>query len=223
MPSALATSSTASAAVALARSRIGFTSTTSSEPARPARDELEREVGLAVGEAAADGCPDAGRHLRIQRVHVERDVHEAWAGDLCQRLADRPLDPDPVDVAHRVRADAELSNPLALAHVERPQPDECDAARLDRRQGPHLAREAAVREAERRGERHPVHVAGRRGLGRVQVAVRVEPEHAADAAGTREPAERSERDGVVATEHERQRPLLQREPDEPRRRGHRPP
>ena len=45
--------------------------------------------------------------------------------------------------------------------------------------------------------------------------MRVEPEHAADAAGTREPAERSQRDGVVATEHERQRSLLEREADEP--------
>ena len=179
------------------------------------RDELECEVRLAVGEAAADRSSDAGRDLRVERVHVERDVHEAGAGDLRQRLADRPLDPDPVDVAHRVRADAELANPLALALVERPQADERDAARVDRRQRPHVAREAAVRETERGGERHPVHVAGGGGLGRVQVAVRVEPEHAADAAGAREPAERSQRDGVVAAEHERQRVLLERERDEP--------
>ena len=45
--------------------------------------------------------------------------------------------------------------------------------------------------------------------------MRVEPEHAADAARTREPAERSQRDRVVAAEHERQRALLEREADEP--------
>ena len=46
--------------------------------------------------------------------------------------------------------------------------------------------------------------------------MRVEPEHAADAARMREPAECPERDGVVAAEHERQRVLLQRKPDQPR-------
>ena len=59
---ALATSSTAVRAVVFSRSRIGFTSTTSSEPASPGLgDELEREVRLAVGEPAAHRRPDARR------------------------------------------------------------------------------------------------------------------------------------------------------------------
>ena len=94
--------------------------------------------------------------------------------------------------------------------------DEGDASRIHRRQGPHVAREASVREAERGGERHSVHVAGGGGLGCVQVAVGVDPEHPADAARACQPAERAEGDRVVAAEHERERVLLQREPDEPR-------
>ena len=75
--------------------------------------------------------------------------------------------------------------------------------------------EAAVREAERRCERHSVDVAARRRLGRVHVGVGVDPEHAADAPGACEAAERPHRDRVVAAEHERQRALLERQADEP--------
>src|SRR6185503_320463 len=110
----------------------------------------------------------------------------------------------------------ELADPLALALVERAQAHERNPARLDRGQGPRVAREAAVGQAERCRERHPVHVAGGRGLGRVQVAVRVEPKHTAGALSTGEPAERSERDRVVAAEHEWQRALFESESDEPR-------
>ena len=48
-------------------------------------------------------------------------------------------------------------------------------------------------------------VPARAGLGRVDVAVRVDPEHAAGAVHRRKAAERAERDGVVAAEHERDR------------------
>ena len=69
-------------AVAFSRSRIGFTSTTSSEPTRPdSATSSQREVRLAVGEAAADRRADAGRDLGVERVQVERDVDEARAGD----------------------------------------------------------------------------------------------------------------------------------------------
>ena len=84
-------------------------------------DELEREVRLAVGEPAAHRRADARRDLRIERVHVQRHVDEAGPGDVGQRLADRSLDPDPVDVAHRVGLDPELADPLALARVDRTQ------------------------------------------------------------------------------------------------------
>src|SRR5437763_1457661 len=65
------------------------------------RDELEREMRLAVGQAAANGRPDARCEGRVDDVHVEADVDESGAGDVRQRLAYRALDADPVDVAHR--------------------------------------------------------------------------------------------------------------------------
>ena len=46
--------------------------------------------------------------------------------------------------------------------------------------------------------------------------VRVDPEHAADAVGPREAAERADRDRVVAAEDERQGALLERQADESR-------
>ena len=61
-PSAEQISSTASSPVMFSRSRIGFTSTTSSEPTSPRLGEqLHREVRLAVGDAAAHGGADARR------------------------------------------------------------------------------------------------------------------------------------------------------------------
>ena len=83
-----------------------MTSTTSSEPSRPdSAIELHREMRLAVGQPAAHRRADAGRDVRVDHVHVERDVDERRAPAMwVERLADRPLDPDPVDVAHRVDA-----------------------------------------------------------------------------------------------------------------------
>ena len=88
MPRALAASSTAVSAVVFSRSRIGFASTSSSEPATPLLgDELEREVRLAVGEPAAHRRPDARGDLGIEHVQVERHVDEPRAGDVVERLA----------------------------------------------------------------------------------------------------------------------------------------
>ncbi len=98
MPSALATSSTAVSAVVFSRSRIGFASTTSSEPARPdSATSSQREVRLAVGEPAAHRRADARRDLGVEDVEIERDVDEPGARDAVERLPHRPLDPDPVD------------------------------------------------------------------------------------------------------------------------------
>ena len=52
-------------------------------------DELEREVRLAVREAAAHRRADAGREHRVDRVEVEADVEEARPGEERERLAER--------------------------------------------------------------------------------------------------------------------------------------
>ena len=96
------------------------------------------------------------------------------------------------------------------------QSDERDAVRIDRRQRPVLALEAA---------RPSSPIAAASGipctlpLGEVSGVFRSPCASIQRTPPTpraaREPAERSERDRVVAAEHERQRALLEREPDEP--------
>ena len=69
-----------------------------------------------------------------------------------------------------------------------------------------VVRERIAREAERGRERHPVDVSRRARGRRVEVAVRVDPDHAARLArGRAQAGERPERDRVVAAEDERDR------------------
>jgi hypothetical protein len=161
-------------------------------------------VRLAVRQPPANRGADARRHLRVQHVHVEAEVDEAIARDVLQRLAHRRLDTHPVNVAHREDKRLELREQVPLAGVERSDAHQRDALRLDSGECVGLALELSPGEGEGGRERHPVDVPARRGLRAVEVAVRIEPEHAARARGPREPAQSSERDGMVASEHERE-------------------
>ena len=132
-------------------------------------------------------------------------MDEPRPGDPVERLAHRPLDSDAVDLAHREDPHARLAEQLPLAVVELSEPEQRDAPRIDRGERPGVARERLAGEPERSRERHPVHVSARARLGRVDVGVRVDPEHAARPVHRREPTERPERDRVVAAEDERNR------------------
>ena len=155
---------------------------------------------LPVREAAAHRIAHAGSELGIDDVHVDRDVDERPARDALEGLGDDRLHPAPIEIADRVDRDAKLLDERLLTRVERAHADERDSLRLHRRQSKPIAREA-VAEPQRRGQRHPVDVPGRCRLGRVQVAVRVEPQHA-----TRprpgQSAQRAHRDRMVAAEHQ---------------------
>ena len=168
-------------------------------------DQLHREVRLAVGQPAAHGRPHTRRDLGVENVHIERDVDEALSGDVVERLAHRPLDADPVDLAHREHPHSGLAQELPLAGVRLPQPEQRDASRIQRRQRPGVARERVAGDAQRRRERHPVHVPTRARLGRVDVRMGVDPEGSPDAVHAGEAAESSERDRVVAAENEGRR------------------
>ena len=98
--------------------------------------ELHREMRLAIGQPAADGGADAGGDVGIDDVEIEAHVDEAGAGDVCERLPHRLLDPEPVEVAHREDERAQLAEQHALRLVERANPDERDASRIDGRQRP---------------------------------------------------------------------------------------
>ena len=85
-------------------------------------------------------------------------------------------------------------------------PSERDALRIDGRERPGVARERVAAEPERRAQRHPVHVAARARLRRVDVAsARRSRARRPAPCARRKPAERAERDRVVAAEDERRR------------------
>ena len=129
-------------------------------------------------------------------------MHEAGAGDVVERLADRPLDADPVDLAHRVDADA-MPRAGALGRVERPDADERDAVGVDGGERPRSLSNAPPTSPSAAASTIPWTFPLGEVSGRVQVAVRVDPEDAADLADGGETAERPQADRVVAAEHER--------------------
>ncbi len=141
-------------------------------------------------------------------------MKEARAGRVGECLPHARLDADPVDLAHREDLGVDRPEQLALALVQRPDTDERQLPRLHRRDLPPLPAERVAREPERRGEHHAVHVAGRRRLRGVEIAVRVDPDHPAGPPRERHPDERAERDGVVAAEDERHRSPPRRRLDE---------
>ena len=170
---------------------------------------------LAVGEPAPNGSSDPGRGVGVDRVHVERDVHVAGSGDVVERALHHLLEPEPIDVAHRVDLHPELADELSLGLVKRAGSDDDDTARLNHRQRPLRALETAARQPQCGGEHHPVHVPARARLGAIEIAVGVDVENAARPVHRGQRPQRAERDRVVAAEHEREGALLQRLVHEP--------
>jgi hypothetical protein len=162
--------------------------------------KLERKMHLPEREPATHRIAHSRSDLGIDDIHVDGDVDERPARNPLERLDDHRLHPAPVEIADRVNHDAELPDECPLPGVERAHADESDSFRLHRRQAKPVAREAAA-EPQRRGERHPVDIPGRRRLGRVQVAVSVEPQHAPRPRGC-QPAQRAHRDRMVPAEHQ---------------------
>ena len=167
--------------------------------------ELHGEVRFAVGEPSANRRADTRRDLGIEHVHVEGDMHEPTTCDPVERLADRAFDADAVDLAHREDPYAGVAKQSPLPVVEEPRPDEGYPLRIDCGQRPDLALESRSCEAECGGKSHPVHVPARARRRRVDVRVRVDPEHATLPVHRRETSERPERNRVVAAEDQRQR------------------
>jgi hypothetical protein len=105
-----------------------------------------------------------------------------------------------IDVGHGERGDASLLDVVALAGVHVAQAEQHTAVAA--RRTAKVRGERVTRESERDGERHPVHVPRRRGLGRVDVAVRVDPDDAGLLPRPGEAGERAHRYRVVPAEDE---------------------
>ena len=204
-PSALAASSTAIAALPFSRSRIGFTSTSSSEPTNPdsARSSHARCASRYVSPPFT-GVPTPGA---ISGSSASRSI-ETWTkpGPDARSIASShdPLDPDPVDLGHRDRANALLPDQRALRGVERAHADEHDALGVDGGQLEAVPREGVPRNTQGCSERHPVDVPRRARGRRVEVAVRVDPDDAPGLPrGAAQARQRPERDRMIAAEDDR--------------------
>ncbi len=205
-PSALAASSTAIAALPFSRSRIGFTSTSSSEPTSPdsARSSHARCASRYV-RPPFTGVPTPGAISGSSASRSSETWTKPGPGRPVDRLAHRSLDPDPVDLGHRDRADP------ALPDQRRARPGRASARRRARRARgrPRAARGRRARIASPASPSAaasgiPCTFPDGLVVGRVEIAVRVDPDHASGlAGGGAEPRQRPERDRVVAAEDER--------------------
>ena len=177
-PSADATSSTASCPVAFSRSRIGLTSTTSSE-SRSAAPRRSPSQGAPRGtRAPAHGRADAGRVVGIDHVDIERDVEEG-APDACAS-ASRMHGSIPIrSTSLIVKTFASSSQQLPLSLVERTDADERDLVQLDRRQRPPFAREPSPASPSAAARTIPWTLPLGDVSRRVEVAVGVDPDDAA--------------------------------------------
>jgi hypothetical protein len=111
-----------------------------------------RKQALDAGDREAARLRHERRDLvRVERVHVERDID---ARGVLERALDGSL----------ARMEAARGDELLLGWVQVPCADERDVVRGDRTR------------VEQHAERHPPEVPGRRRLRRVEVSVRVEPD-----------------------------------------------
>jgi hypothetical protein len=138
---------------------------------------------FAVRSATRDRRTDSRRMHRVEPVEVHRHVHAARVAphDRQRVLHDR-AEPALIDRAHGEGRDAPVAEVTPLRLVEIPYADDRHLTRENRRRWPAErggdSGEHGVAMSEQVRERHPVDVATAGRLGRVRVAMRVEPDDA---------------------------------------------
>ena len=167
-----------------ARRRIATSVETSASGRKPVRPKPATGERAATARSSASTSRDrrparlgheAGDLAGPQHVAVQRDV-DAIAS------VQRPVD---------VLVDPRLREIGLLRRIEAAGTDERDVLRTHRSL------------VDRHPQRHPPEVPRRRALGRVEVAVRVQPDDSEPAAPRCEPADRSDVRAAAAAEHER--------------------
>jgi hypothetical protein len=140
-------------------------------------DDLHGEVRLPISRAALDGCTDTGSVLRVDPVHVERDVvTDGAATRESKRLFHHRAHATFVDVAHRERMNAGTAHVLFFMYVNIADTNQHAVLRRDLRTPVVDIGQLGRTEAHDRAKRHPVHVPAGRRPRRIDVAVRVEPD-----------------------------------------------
>ena len=138
------------------------------------RDVAQHGLDL-VGDRAARDRVVARDDPGLEHVHVERDVDRVGAGERAVEIV----------------VDAVLGDVRLLGRVEVAGADERDVGRPD------------ASFVDRHPQRHAPGVAGRRRLGRVEVAVRVQPDDGESVVTRGEPADRADVGAAAAAQHER--------------------
>lgn len=171
---------------------------------------LGDEVALAQSQTASHGSAGAGSETRVKSIDVEGQMDRSVRANPAQSHVHDLADAVTVDVVHAERLDAVLAQDLLLAAIHVAQADvyqllDADAVLVLQ---PAERRVGLVR-CETRQERdwHAVDVAAVGRLGRVDVGVRVHPDHghvAAQALADRfgSAADGADGDAVVAAESE---------------------
>src|SRR5690606_40773271 len=70
--------------------------------------ELHKQAGFPIGEAAGHRSSDPGRDGGVQDIGVERHVQAITVSEVIERLDGHRRDATLVEVGHRVRGDAEV-------------------------------------------------------------------------------------------------------------------
>ena len=133
--------------------------------------------------------------------------------DAVQRLGHRHAHPVLVDMAHVKHLQPKLADRLLLLGVDAADADEVDVVRSERLGLATPAGELGRSLAEQAGDRHAVHIARGAAGRRIDVRMRVQPDHAQQlalmAAMASDGADRSDRQAVVAAHQHRRLPRRQ--------------
>src|SRR5262249_36274885 len=117
-----------------------------------------------------------------------------------------------VDVTHVEYVEPLLVHEALLPGIDAAHADLSHPRGVDRRRAVADADQLRRTEAAQAGDRHPVHITARGHLTRVEVRVRMEPQHAQFAAlltaVPRDGTDRADAEAMIATEQDRQLPLL---------------
>ena len=141
-------------------------------------DHLHAQLRLAPGRTAEYRRADTGRDVGIDEIEIETDVEvAAGAGDVFQHLRHDGAHADFIDPAHVVDDEAAVDDAFFLHRIDGTDPDLEDPFGIDHRCCMTEIEQIAMAVAAQDGDRHPVHVARGARLLRVEVGVRIEPEH----------------------------------------------
>ena len=121
------------------------------------------------------------------------------------RLTHAGRHPALIDLTHREHADAKIADGLALARIQRAGAEEHHTFWLHGPRTP-IEPRAEVSFAEQRSYWHAVHIATRRRGRSVDVAVRIDPQHADVAPRIEQARDRTHRDRVIAAQDQREVP-----------------